>query len=271
MSAELIIDQLRASVGGVDVLQGVDLVVRSGEVHAVMGPNGSGKSTLAHVLLGRPGYTVTGGSVTLDGIDLLALAPHERAQAGLFGALQYPVEVPGVALIEVLAAALAAAGRSTDGLRGTIESEALRIGLDVELLDRPLNVDLSGGEKKRNETVQLAALMPKFAVLDEIDSGLDIDALEAVSRRIEAATTEFGLGVLAITHYNRLLTLLRADRVHVFARGQILETGGPELATQLEDSGYAAYEEDGEAAADADAPAAPAADSMADPFADPLA
>jgi len=263
MSAELIIDQLRASVGGVDVLQGVDLIVRSGEVHAVMGPNGSGKSTLAHVLLGRPGYTVTGGSVTLDGIDLLALAPHERAQAGLFGALQYPVEVPGVALIEVLAAALAAAGRSTDGLRGTIESEAQRIGLDVELLDRPLNVDLSGGEKKRNETVQLAALTPKFAVLDEIDSGLDIDALEAVSRRIEAATTEFGLGVLAITHYNRLLTLLRADRVHVFARGQILETGGPELATQLEDSGYAAYEEDGEAAADAD--------SMADPFADPLA
>lgn len=264
MSAELVIDQLRASVGGVDVLRGVDLVVRSGEVHAVMGPNGSGKSTLAHVLLGRPGYTVTGGAVTLDGVDLLALPPHERTQAGLFGALQYPVEVPGVALTEVLAAALSAAGRSTDGLRDTVESEARRIGLDVALLDRALNVDLSGGEKKRNETVQLAALQPSFAVLDEIDSGLDVDALEAVSRRIEEATNEFGLGVLAITHYNRLLTLLRADQVHVFARGRILETGGPELATQLEDSGYASYDEP-----DDDVSTIP--DPMADPFADPLA
>ena len=268
MSAELVIDQLRATVGGVEVLRGVDLVVRSGEVHAIMGPNGSGKSTLAHVLLGRPGYTVTGGAVTLDGVDLLELAPHERARVGVFGALQYPVEVPGVALTEVLAAALTAADRSIDGLRETIESEARRIGLDPELLDRPLNVDLSGGEKKRNETVQLATLRPKFAVLDEIDSGLDIDALEAVSRRIEAATTEFDLGVLAITHYNRLLTLLHPDRVHVFARGQILETGGPELATHLEESGYEAYEED-DAGADAGREAAP--DPLADPFADPLA
>ncbi len=267
MTAELIIDQLRAGVGGVEVLQGVDLVVRSGEVHAVMGPNGSGKSTLAHVLLGRPGYTVTGGAVTLDGVDLLALAPHERAQAGLFGALQYPVEVPGVALTEVLAAALTAAGQSIDGLRDRVESEAERIGLDAELLDRPLNVDLSGGEKKRNETVQLAALRPKFAVLDEIDSGLDVDALEAVSRRIEAATDEFDLGVLAITHYSRLLNELQPDRVHVFARGQILETGGPELATQLESSGYESYEEEDPEGP----PIAPAPDPMADPFADPLA
>lgn len=267
MTAELIIDQLRAGVGGVEVLQGVDLVVRSGEVHAVMGPNGSGKSTLAHVLLGRPGYTVTGGSVTLDGIDLLALAPHERAQAGLFGALQYPVEVPGVALTEVLAAALTAAGEPIDGLRERVESEAERIGLDAELLDRPLNVDLSGGEKKRNETVQLAALRPKFAVLDEIDSGLDVDALEAVSRRIEAATDEFDLGVLAITHYSRLLNELQPDRVHVFARGRILETGGPELATQLEASGYESYEEEDPGGP----PIAPDPDPMADPFADPLA
>lgn len=267
MTAELIIDQLRAGVGGVEVLQGVDLVVRSGEVHAVMGPNGSGKSTLAHVLLGRPGYTVTGGSVTLDGIDLLALAPHERAQAGLFGALQYPVEVPGVALTEVLAAALTAAGEPIDGLRERVESEAERIGLDAELLDRPLNVDLSGGEKKRNETVQLAALRPKFAVLDEIDSGLDVDALEAVSRRIEAATDEFDLGVLAITHYSRLLNELQPDRVHVFARGRILETGGPELATQLEASGYESYEEEDPEGP----PIAPDPDPMADPFADPLA
>ena len=267
MTAELIIDQLRAGVGGVEVLLGVDLVVRSGEVHAVMGPNGSGKSTLAHVLLGRPGYTVTGGAVTLDGVDLLALAPHERAQAGLFGALQYPVEVPGVALTEVLAAALTAAGQSIDGLRDRVESEAERIGLDAELLDRPLNVDLSGGEKKRNETVQLAALRPKFAVLDEIDSGLNVDALEAVSRRIEAATDEFDLGVLAITHYSRLLNELQPDRVHVFARGQILETGGPELATQLESSGYESYEEEDPEGP----PIAPAPDPMADPFADPLA
>ncbi len=268
MTAELVIDQLRASVGGVEVLRGVDLVIRSGEVHAVMGPNGSGKSTLAHVLLGRPGYTVTGGAVTLDDVDVLELEPHERARAGLFGALQYPVEVPGVALTEVLAAALTAADRSTDGLRETVETEARRIGLEPELLDRPLNVDLSGGEKKRNETLQLATLRPKFAVLDEIDSGLDVDALEAVSNRIEDATTEFDLGVLAITHYSRLLTLLRPDRVHVFARGRILETGGPQLATQLEESGYEAYEEE----EDADGPPlAPDPDPMADPFADPLA
>ncbi len=264
MTSGLVIDGLRAMAGEVEVLRGVDLAVRSGEVHAVMGPNGSGKSTLAHVLLGRPGYTVTGGGVTLDGVDLLSLAPHERAQAGLFGALQYPIEVPGVALTEVLAAARWAMGEPIGGLRDVVEAEAARIGLDVGLIDRPLNVDLSGGEKKRNETVQLAVLQPRFAVLDEIDSGLDVDALEAVSRRIEAATTEFGLGVLAITHYNRLLTQLRADRVHVFARGRILETGGAELATSLEASGYGDYEDGPE-------PMPTGPSGSADPFADPRA
>ena len=238
---ELVVDDLRAGAGGKDILTGVDLVVRSGEVHVVMGPNGSGKSTLSHVLAGKPGYEVTGGRVTLDGVDLLALPAWERAQAGLFLALQYPVEVPGVSLVDVLRESLVAAGRSTDGLPELIRAEAASIGFDERFLDRPLNVDLSGGEKKRNETLQLGVLDPKIAVLDEIDSGLDVDALRAVSRRIEAVTNEEGLGVLAITHYNRLLTELRADRVHVLSGGRIAATGGPELAEELERTGYAGY------------------------------
>ena len=256
---ELVIDDLRAGVGGREILRGIDLVVRSGEVHAVMGPNGSGKSTLSHVIAGRPGYEVTGGNVTLDGVDLLALAPWERAQAGLFLAFQYPIEVPGVSLEAMLRESLVAAGRSTDGLGALIRSEAAAIGFDERFLDRPLNVDLSGGEKKRNETVQLGVLGPKIAVLDELDSGLDIDALRAVSKRIEATTDEEHLGVLAITHYSRLLTVLRADHVHVLARGRIQLSGGPELAEELERTGYAGYVDD-------DAPTAVADD----PFADPL-
>jgi Fe-S cluster assembly ATP-binding protein len=241
VSHELVIEDLRAGVGGKDILTGVDLVVRSGEVHVVMGPNGSGKSTLSHVLAGKPGYDVTGGRVTLDGVDLLALPAWERAQAGLFLALQYPVEVPGVSLVDVLRESLVAAGRSTEGLPELIAAEAAAIGFDERFLDRPLNVDLSGGEKKRNETVQLGVLHPKIAVLDEIDSGLDVDALRAVSRRIEAVTNDDGLGVLAITHYNRLLTELRADQVHVLSGGRIAATGGPELAEELERTGYAGY------------------------------
>jgi Fe-S cluster assembly ATP-binding protein len=241
VSHELVIEDLRAGVGGKDILTGVDLVVRSGEVHVVMGPNGSGKSTLSHVLAGKPGYDLTGGTVTLDGVDLLALPAWERAQAGLFLALQYPVEVPGVSLVDVLRESLVAAGRSTEGLPELIAAEAAAIGFDERFLDRPLNVDLSGGEKKRNETVQLGVLDPKIAVLDEIDSGLDVDALRAVSRRIEAVTNDEGLGVLAITHYNRLLTELRADRVHVLSGGRIAATGGPELAEELERTGYAGY------------------------------
>ena len=247
--SELVIEGLTAEVDGKQILHGVDLTVRSGEVHAIMGPNGSGKSTLSNVLMGRGDYRVTGGSVTLDGVDLLGLATWERAQAGLFLAMQYPTEVPGVRTVEVLEESFVAAGRDRADAAGLLRAEADRIGFAPEFLERPLNVDLSGGEKKRNETVQMGALAPRIAILDELDSGLDVDALRSVSRRIELATSEgFGdgepLGVLAITHYNRLLEELRPDVVHIFAKGQILESGGPELATRLEETGYAAWVED---------------------------
>jgi Fe-S cluster assembly ATP-binding protein len=232
---------LRAAVDDREILEGIDLEVRSGEVHAVMGPNGSGKSTLAHVLMGRPGYRVTAGRVTLDGVDVLALPTWKRAQAGLFLVPQYPTEVPGVSLEDALGEALTAAGGDRSEVPELVAAEAARIGFDPRFLVRPLNVDLSGGEKKRNETVQLGVLRPKFAVLDEVDSGLDIDALRAVARRIEEATTESGLGALAITHYTRLLHVLRADVVHVLVRGSIVATGGPELAEELERTGYAPY------------------------------
>jgi Fe-S cluster assembly ATP-binding protein len=265
--SELVISGLHADVDGKEILRGIDLTVRSGEVHAVMGPNGSGKSTLSHVLMGKPGYTVTSGSVTLDGVDLLALPTWRRAQAGLFLAMQYPIEVPGVQLRDVLEEAFVAAGRSTDDLEASVQREAERIGFDARFLERALNVDLSGGEKKRNETLQLGVLGPKIAVLDEIDSGLDVDALRAVSRRIEAATNETGLGVLAITHYARLLHELRPDHVHVLSRGRIAATGGADLAEQLEKTGYAGYVEDEPATAVSGAAGA----HPADPFADPLA
>jgi Fe-S cluster assembly ATP-binding protein len=239
--SELRIEGLRAGAAGQEILHGIDLVVRSGEVHAVMGPNGSGKSTLSHVIMGRPGYDITAGSVTLDGEDVLAMAPWERAQAGLFLALQYPTEVPGVSLDSVLVAALEAAGRDASDIVERVSAEAVRVGLDPKLINRPLNVDLSGGEKKRNETVQLGVLRPRFAVLDELDSGLDIDALRACAKRVEDLTHETGLGVLAITHYHRLLDVLRADRVHVLVKGEIRESGGPELAGELEKSGYATW------------------------------
>ena len=262
---ELHVEGLRATVAGREILRGIDLTVRSGEVHAVMGPNGSGKSTLSHVLMGKPGYVVTGGSVTLDGADVLGLEPWQRAKAGLFLAMQYPIEVPGVSLDDLLEEAFVAAGRDPAEVPALVGAEAERIGLDARLLDRPLNVDLSGGEKKRNETLQLAVLRPRIAILDELDSGLDVDALRACARRIEAATAEEGLGVLAITHYSRLLTELRPDVVHVLARGRIQATGGPELADELERSGYAGYVEDEEPLGATDHP------HELDPFADPLA
>ena len=180
-----------------------------------------------------------GGTVTLDGTDLLGLAPWERAQAGLFLAMQYPTEVPGVAVVDVLEAAYAGLGRDPAGVADRILVEAGRIGFDDRILHRAMNVDLSGGEKKRNETLQLGVLEPAIAILDEIDSGLDVDALRACARRIEAATEETGLGVLAITHYNRLLHELRADHVHVLSDGVIQRSGGPELAAELERTGYA--------------------------------
>jgi Fe-S cluster assembly ATP-binding protein len=256
---------LRAGVAGKEILTGIDLTIRSGEVHAVMGPNGSGKSTLSHVIMGRPGYEVLGGSVTLDGVDVLALTAWERAQAGLYLAMQYPTEVPGVPLLAVLEAAFEASGRDTADVAERIREEALRIGFDDKFLLRAMNVDLSGGEKKRNETLQLGVLRPAIAILDELDSGLDVDALRACSRRIEQATNETDLGVLAITHYNRLLHELRPDRVHVLVRGSIQLSGGPELALELESTGYAAF---GETDTDAAATNGTAAE---DPFADPLA
>src|SRR3954463_16480114 len=193
---ELRIEGLHAKVAGREILTGIDLEVPSGEVHAVMGPNGSGKSTLSHVLMGSPEYEVIAGSVTIDGEELLGLPTWKRAQAGLFLAMQYPTEVPGVSLDNALSAAFDAAGRNAEEVHGLLASEAGRVGFDERFLSRPLNVDLSGGEKKRNETLQLAVLQPRFAILDEIDSGLDVDALRAVSRRIEAETSETGLGVL---------------------------------------------------------------------------
>ncbi len=232
---------LVASVAGKQILNGIDLTVRSGEVHAIMGPNGAGKSTLSAVIMGKPGYEVHAGEVLLDGVDLLALPAWQRAQAGMHLVMQYPSEVPGVGLVDMLSEAYDARGRSTDGLAESVADEAERIHFPVALLDRSLNVDLSGGEKKRNETLQLALLQPKFAILDELDSGLDIDALRDCSRRVEAATNDGGLGVIAITHYNRLLEELHPDRVHILVKGRIVETGGPELADRLEVEGYEAF------------------------------
>jgi Fe-S cluster assembly ATP-binding protein len=242
-TGELVIEDLRAGIPGREILQGLSLTVRSGEVHAVMGPNGSGKSTLAHVLMGRPGYEVLGGSVTLDGIDILSLPTWQRARAGLFLAMQHPIEVPGVSLVESLTAARQTVPGTDAGpdMKARLREEAARIGFDERFLDRSLNVDLSGGERKRNETLQLGALRPRFAVLDEIDSGLDVDALADVGRRVEEATTEWGLGVLAITHFRRLLDVLRPDVVHVLAGGKVVATGGSDLAEIVDRTGYAAY------------------------------
>ena len=237
----LVISDLRVSVAGNQILNGVNLTISSGEVHAVMGPNGAGKSTLSAAIMGKPGYVITGGSVTLDGVDMLTLPTWERAVAGLHLVMQYPTEVPGVKLNDTLAEALGARGRSVATLDETIAKEAARINFDPELVQRPLNVDLSGGEKKRNETLQLALLEPKIAILDELDSGLDIDALRDCARRVEDATRETNLGALVITHYSRLFEELKPDFVHILAKGKIVKSGGPELADELERDGYAAF------------------------------
>jgi Fe-S cluster assembly ATP-binding protein len=232
------VERLRVAVGGHEILRGVDLEIRSGEVHALMGPNGSGKSTLSHALMGHPEYDVLEGSVRIDGEELLGLPTWERAVRGLFLAMQYPVEVPGVRVADVLEAALRGRGDEPDGLRARLADEAARLHVDEQFLERGVNVEFSGGEKKRAETLQLAVLKPRFAVLDEIDSGLDVDALRDVARRLEATTTEDDLGVLAITHYARLLSELRPDRVHVLMGGRVVASGGPELADTLERTGY---------------------------------
>ncbi len=235
---------LHASAGGREVLHGIDLTVRSGDVHVIMGPNGSGKSTLAHALMGRPGTEVTAGSITLDGRELVDQPAWKRAQAGLFLALQHPVEVPGVTLHALFDAARRV---DTDGtaLEGRMLDEAKAVGLDAKLLQRPLNVDLSGGERKRTEMVQLGVLRPAISILDEVDSGLDVDALGEVARRLQLATTSWGVGILAITHFNRFLVELEADLVHVLVGGRIVATGDAALALQLEETGYAGYQDTG--------------------------
>ena len=237
----LVIKNLAVSVGGTQILNDVSLTINSGEVHAVMGPNGAGKSTLSAALMGKPGYTVTGGSVTLDGVDVLALPTWQRATAGLHLIMQYPTEIPGVMLQEAMSAALDARNQGSRQLKQLIETEAKRIGFDPELVTRSVNVDFSGGEKKRSETLQLSVLQPKIAILDELDSGLDIDALRDCAQRVEDATREINLGVLVITHYSRLFEQLKPDFVHILTSGRIVKSAGPELADELEVTGYAAY------------------------------
>jgi Fe-S cluster assembly ATP-binding protein len=233
---------LHASAGGREVLHGIELTVRSGEVHVIMGPNGSGKSTLAHALMGRPGTDVTAGSITLDGQELVGLPVWRRARAGLFLALQHPLEVPGVGVPSLLVAAQdPRRALSSDALRARMVEEAEAVGLDTKVLTRPLNVDLSGGERKRSEMVQLGVLRPAICLLDEVDSGLDVDALGDVARRLQRATTEWDVGILAITHFSRFLVELEADLVHVMVGGRIVATGDAALALELEQTGYAAY------------------------------
>ena len=232
---------LVASVAGNQILNGIDLTVRSGEVHAIMGPNGSGKSTLAYAIAGHPKYTITGGSVTLDGVELTELTVDERARAGLFLAMQYPIEVPGVSVTNFLRTAKTALDGEAPKVRTWVKdvNAALdRLGLDQTFAARSLNEGFSGGEKKRNEIVQLELLNPGFAILDETDSGLDIDALRIVSEGVNRYHAQGDRGVLLITHYTRILNYIKPDFVHVFVDGRIAEEGGPELAENLEIEGY---------------------------------
>ncbi|WP_116091133.1 Fe-S cluster assembly ATPase SufC [Sphingomonas crusticola] len=240
------IENLHAEIDGKAILKGLSLSLNAGEIHAIMGPNGAGKSTLGYVLAGRPGYEVTEGSVSFEGADLLEMAPHARAAAGLFLGFQYPVEIPGVSNLQFLREALNAQRRSRgeEPLSGgdfikRARAQADALGLDPDMLKRPVNVGFSGGEKKRAEMVQMGIIDPKLAILDETDSGLDIDALRAVGAGINAIMRKPGKAVLLITHYQRLLDYVRPDFVHVLAGGRIVRSGGPELAHQLEAEGYA--------------------------------
>jgi Fe-S cluster assembly ATP-binding protein len=241
------IDNLHAAVVGKPILKGLSLQINAGEVHAIMGPNGAGKSTLGYVLGGRPGYEVTGGAVTFAGQDLLALEPHERAALGLFLGFQYPVEIPGVSYVQFLRESLNAQrkSRGEDPLSGgeflkLARTQAALLKLDMDMLKRPVNVGFSGGEKKRAEMVQMGILGPRLAVLDETDSGLDIDALRVVGDGINSVMRAPDKAVLLITHYQRLLDYVKPDFVHVLAGGRIVRTGGPELAHLLEEQGYEA-------------------------------
>ncbi|MFP5395664.1 MAG: Fe-S cluster assembly ATPase SufC [Alphaproteobacteria bacterium] len=241
------IDNLHATVADKPILKGLSLTINAGEVHAIMGPNGAGKSTLGYTLGGRPGYEVTGGSVQFAGQDLLELEPHERAAAGLFLGFQYPVEIPGVSFVQFLRESLNAqrASRDEQPLSGgeflkLAREKAALLKLDMDMLKRPVNLGFSGGEKKRAEMVQMGILDPKLAILDETDSGLDIDALRIVGEGINAVMRSPDKAVLLITHYQRLLDYVKPDFVHVLAGGRIVKTGGPELALELEERGYEA-------------------------------
>ncbi|MDV5824597.1 Fe-S cluster assembly ATPase SufC [Sphingobium naphthae] len=241
----LTIDNLSNEIDGKAILKGLSLTINAGEIHAIMGPNGAGKSTLAYTLGGRPGYAVTGGSATFEGADLLDMEPHERAAAGLFLGFQYPVEIPGVSNLQFLRESLNSQKRA----RGEAElngGEFIRLAkekaglldLDMDMLKRPVNVGFSGGEKKRAEMVQMGILDPRLAILDETDSGLDIDALKIVGSGINAIMRKPDKAVLLITHYQRLLDYVKPDFVHVLAGGRIVKSGGPELALELEREGY---------------------------------
>lgn len=243
----LTIENLHATVAEKPILKGLSLTINAGEVHAIMGPNGAGKSTLGYTLGGRPGYEVTGGSVTFAGQDLLELEPHERAAAGLFLGFQYPVEIPGVSFVQFLRESLNAQrkGRGEEPLSGgeflkLAREKAALLKMDMDMLKRPVNLGFSGGEKKRAEMVQMGILGPKLAILDETDSGLDIDALRIVGDGINAVMRAPDKAVLLITHYQRLLDYVKPDFVHVLAGGRIVRTGGPELALELEERGYEA-------------------------------
>ncbi|APW62518.1 Fe-S cluster assembly ATPase SufC [Paludisphaera borealis] len=248
MSKVLRIENLRVAIEGKEILKGVDLTIKQGEVHALMGPNGSGKSTLSYALMGHPNYEVTGGTVTIDGQDLLALEPDERAKAGVFLAFQYPTAIPGVTVANFLRHAVTNV-RNPERKEGQdlipmrdfrkeLRQEMDDLGMDQEFARRYLNEGFSGGEKKRAEILQLAMLRPAFAILDETDSGLDIDAVRIVSEGVNRVAAKHSTGVLVITHYERILTYIKPQFVHILFGGQIVEEGGPELVKQLEREGY---------------------------------
>jgi len=230
--------------GNKEILRGVDITIKSGETHAIMGPNGSGKSTLAYSIAGHPKYIITGGSVTLDGADVLEMSVDERAKAGLFLAMQYPVEVPGVSVSNFLRTAVTAIRGEAPKVRtwvGEVKAAMASLNMDTAFSERNVNEGFSGGEKKRHEILQMELLKPKIAILDETDSGLDVDALRIVSEGVNRVKANSELGVMLITHYTRILRYIKPDFVHVFANGKIVEEGGPELANKLEEKGYAEY------------------------------
>jgi Fe-S cluster assembly ATP-binding protein len=251
---------VETDAGTTPILNGVSLTIRTGETHAIMGPNGSGKSTLAYTIAGHPKYTVTGGTITLDGEDVLAMTVDERARAGLFLAMQYPVEIPGVTVTNFLRTAKTAIDGEAPAIRTwskDVKGAMKNLRMDPKFAQRNVNEGFSGGEKKRHEILQLELLQPKLAILDETDSGLDVDALKIVSEGVNRAKENTDLGVLLITHYTRILRYIKPDFVHVLVKGRVAEEGGPELADRLEDEGYDRYlEGESESAADAEGDAA---------------